>query len=30
MKSLFWYKKPYDIEKTETQFRKEMRENMHF
>ena len=30
MKSLFWYKRPYDIEKTETQFMKEMRENMHF
>ena len=30
MKSLSWYKKPYDIEKTETQFMKEMRENMHF
>lgn len=28
MASLFWYKNPYDMEKTELLFRKQMRENM--
>ncbi|MBQ9136724.1 MAG: acyl-protein synthetase, partial [Lachnospiraceae bacterium] len=30
MAFLFWHKNPYDIQKTEQLFRKQMRENMQF